>query len=169
MECPTACSVEGINAHIARNRRQVGTSVLPCSLLGVQPSHSGPCIYTGPFGAWGFPGGSVVKNLLANAGDTGNSGSVSGQEDSWRSKWQPTPVFLPGSCHGQRSPAGYSPWRGKRSDATSRLSTSTLGFASRDGGKVSSGGPTLPFTHLPCSRPSLLSMPTHHLSEPHSF
>ena len=116
-----------------------------------------------------FPGGSVVKNLLANAGDTGNSGSVSGQEDSWRSKWQPTPVFLPGSCHGQRSPAGYSPWRGKRSDATSRLSTSTLGFASRDGGKVSSGGPTLPFTHLPCSRPSLLSMPTHHLSEPHSF
>ena len=28
----------------------------------------------------------------------------------WRSKWQPTPVFLPGKTHGQRSLAGYSPW-----------------------------------------------------------
>ena len=27
----------------------------------------------------------------------------------WRRKWQPTPVFLPGESHGQRSPAGYSP------------------------------------------------------------
>ena len=27
----------------------------------------------------------------------------------WRRKWQPTPVFLPGKCHGQRSLAGYSP------------------------------------------------------------
>ena len=25
-------------------------------------------------------------------------------------KWQPTPVFLPGKFHGQRSLAGYSPW-----------------------------------------------------------
>ena len=28
----------------------------------------------------------------------------------WRKAWQPTPVFLPGEFHGQRSPAGYSPW-----------------------------------------------------------
>ena len=28
----------------------------------------------------------------------------------WRKKWQPTPVFLPGKPHGQRSLAGYSPW-----------------------------------------------------------
>ena len=27
----------------------------------------------------------------------------------WRRAWQPTPVFLPGEFHGQRSPAGYSP------------------------------------------------------------
>ena len=27
---------------------------------------------------WGFPGGSVVKNTPANAGDTGNSGSIPG-------------------------------------------------------------------------------------------
>ena len=28
----------------------------------------------------------------------------------WSRKWQPTPVFLPGEFHGQRSLAGYSPW-----------------------------------------------------------
>ena len=28
----------------------------------------------------------------------------------WRKKWQPTPVFLPGKSHGQRSLVGYSPW-----------------------------------------------------------
>ena len=27
----------------------------------------------------------------------------------WKRKWQPTPVFLPGKSHGQRSLAGYSP------------------------------------------------------------
>ena len=26
----------------------------------------------------------------------------------WRRKWQPTPIFLPGKSHGQRSPAGYN-------------------------------------------------------------
>ena len=29
----------------------------------------------------------------------------------WRRAWQPTPVFLPGESQGQRSLAGYSPWR----------------------------------------------------------
>ena len=28
----------------------------------------------------------------------------------WRREWQPTPVFLAGESHGQRSLAGYSPW-----------------------------------------------------------
>ena len=32
-----------------------------------------------------------------------------GREDPWRKKWQPTPVFLPGESHGQRSLMGYSP------------------------------------------------------------
>ena len=27
---------------------------------------------------------------------------------SWRRKWQPTPVFLPGESHGRRSLVGYS-------------------------------------------------------------
>ena len=32
----------------------------------------------------------------------------------WRRKWQPTPVFLPGESHGQRSLAGCSPWGSQR-------------------------------------------------------
>ena len=34
---------------------------------------------------------------------------------SWRRKWQPTPVFLPGKSHGQRSLASYSLWDCKES------------------------------------------------------
>ena len=32
----------------------------------------------------------------------------------WRRKRHPTPVFLPGKSHGQRSLVGYSPWDLKR-------------------------------------------------------
>ena len=32
----------------------------------------------------------------------------------WRRVWQPTPVFLLGKSHGQRSLAGYCPWGHKR-------------------------------------------------------
>ena len=39
----------------------------------------------------------------------------------WRRKWQPTPVFLPGEFHGQRSLVGYSPWGCKESDTTEWL------------------------------------------------
>jgi len=34
----------------------------------------------------------------------------------WRRAWQPTPVFLPGESHGQRSLEGYSPWGHKEMD-----------------------------------------------------
>ena len=36
----------------------------------------------------------------------------------WRRAWQPTPVFLPGESHEQRSPMGYIPWGHKESDVT---------------------------------------------------
>ena len=38
----------------------------------------------------------------------------------WRRTWQPTPLFLPGRSHGQRSLAGC-PWGHKESDLTERL------------------------------------------------
>ena len=61
------------------------------------------------------------------------SGGVGGEEQTWspeswkllliirRRKWQPTPVFLPGKSHGQRSLVGYSPWGRKESDTTEQL------------------------------------------------
>ena len=81
----------------------------------------------------GFPGGSGGKESTCNVGDLGlipglgrspgerNSYPLrlSGKESAcqcrrcgfdpwvgkipWRMKWQPTPVFLPGESHGQRS------------------------------------------------------------------
>ena len=49
----------------------------------------------------GFPHSSVGKESVCNVGDLG---SIPGLRRSpcWR-KWQPTPVFLPGESHGQRS------------------------------------------------------------------
>ena len=56
----------------------------------------------------GFPGGSMVKNPPASAGDVG---SIPGSNKiTWRRKWQRTPVFLPGKFYGQRSLVGCSPW-----------------------------------------------------------
>ena len=46
-----------------------------------------------------------------------------GQEDPWRKKWQPTPVFLSEKFHGQSGLAGYSPWGCRESDMTKHLST----------------------------------------------
>ena len=51
----------------------------------------------------------VVKNPPANAGDLRDTGLIPGSERSL-GEGQPTPVFLPGESHGQRSLAGYSPW-----------------------------------------------------------
>ena len=36
----------------------------------------------------------------------------------WRRRWQPTPIFLPGESHGQRSLAGYNPWGHRELDTT---------------------------------------------------
>ena len=41
----------------------------------------------------------------------------------WRRKWQPTPVFLSGKFHGQRSLVSYSPWDRKESDTTEHTRT----------------------------------------------
>ena len=44
-----------------------------------------------------------------------------GLEDPLGRKWQPTPVFLPGLSHGQRSLVGYSPQGRKEWDTTEQL------------------------------------------------
>ena len=76
----------------------------------------------------GFPGGAVAKSLPASARDSGNKRC---KFDSWvwkilwRRKWIPTPVFLPGKFHGERSLAGYSPWGHEESDTTECACTHT--------------------------------------------
>ena len=39
----------------------------------------------------------------------------------WRREWLPTPVFLPGEFHGQRSLVGYIPWGRKELDTAEGL------------------------------------------------
>ena len=36
----------------------------------------------------------------------------------WRRAWHPSPAFLPGESHEQRSLVGYSPWGRKELDTT---------------------------------------------------
>ena len=69
----------------------------------------------------GFPGGSDSKESACNAGDQVQS---LGLEALLEKGIQPTPVFLPGEFHGQRSLASYSPWGCKESDVTEGLTHS---------------------------------------------
>ena len=56
----------------------------------------------------GFPDGSGGKESACNAGDLRFDSWV--RKIPWRREWQPTPVFLPGECHGQKSLEDYSSW-----------------------------------------------------------
>ena len=85
-----------------------------------------------------FSGGSVLKNLPANARRQRRRrfdswvGKILWRRRNlqpihilkilWWKKWQPVLVFLPGESHGQRSRAGYSPGGHKESDMTEGLS-----------------------------------------------
>ena len=60
----------------------------------------------------------AVKNPPANARDMSQEFDPWVGKVPWGRVWQPTPVFLPGESHGQRSLMGYSPWGRKESDTT---------------------------------------------------
>ena len=76
----------------------------------------------------------------------------------WRRHWLPTPVFLPGEFHGQKSLAGYSPWGCKELGLTERLTHSLSMFSS-----VAQLCPTL-CDPTDCSTPGFLVH--HQLLEP---
>ena len=69
----------------------------------------------------GFPGGASGKEPTCQqcrrCGFDPWVGKI-----SWRRAWQPTPVFLPGESHGQRSLAGCSSWHLKELDTTKATS-----------------------------------------------
>ena len=64
----------------------------------------------------GFPDSSVRRESACQCRRPGFDPWV--RKIPWRRKWQPTPVFLPGEFHGQRSLMGYSPDGYQESDVT---------------------------------------------------
>ena len=66
-----------------------------------------------------FPGGSDGKAVCLQCGRPGFNPWVG--KISWRRKWQPSSVLLPGKSHGRRNLVGYSPWGHKELTTTERL------------------------------------------------
>ena len=51
-----------------------------------------------------------IYETACNAGAAGDASSIPASgKIPWRRAWQPTPVFLPGKSHRQRSLPGYGP------------------------------------------------------------
>ena len=60
----------------------------------------------------------VVKSSYANAGCKRHGFDPWVGKIPWRKIWQPTPVFLPGESHGQRSLVNNRTWDHKELDMT---------------------------------------------------
>ena len=75
-------------------------------------------------GFWlrGIPGGSHGKESACNAGRSRFDPWT--RKIPWRRECLPTPVFLPGESHGQRSLEGASPWGPIEWDMTESLAFS---------------------------------------------
>ena len=105
----------GSPSHLSHHR---ALSRVPCAIQSVLISY---LVYTW-YHPFGLPCGSDSKESACN-------------EETWfwsldweeplKRAWQPTPVFLPGEPHGQRSLAGDSPWDRQESDTTEWLSMHT--------------------------------------------
>ena len=59
--------------------------------------------------SWASQVALVMKKLPARAGDLIGASLIPRSGRSLEEGMQPTPVFLPGEPHGQRSLEGYSP------------------------------------------------------------
>ena len=77
-------------------------------------------------GTWGFLGDASGEELACQRRRHKRLGfdPWAGQI-TYRRAWQPTPVFLPGEFHGQRSLVGYSPWDCKSQTQLKHLSMHT--------------------------------------------
>ena len=75
-----------------------------------------------------------------------------GWEDPGRRAWQPTPVFLPGEPHGDRSLVGYSPWGRKEPVTTERLTQ----VPSRSIHVVTNGKNFLSLNNIPFRAPQVV-------------
>ena len=85
------------------------------------------CLYL-RYKTQGSPSGLAVKNLPAMQETCRRCGFTPWvRKIPWSKKWQPSPVFLPGKFHGQRSLSGCSPWGCKELDMTGQLNNSNKG------------------------------------------
>ena len=91
-----------------------------------------------------FPGGSDGKQSACNVRDPKFHPWVG--KIPWRMEWQPTPVFLPGKSHGQRSLEGYSS-RGLKKSHTTEWLTLSLSYI-RVWMSVINKNHRNPFTHF---------------------
>ena len=87
---------------------------------------------TAGFPTFGFPGGSVVKNPPANAGDSGDTDSILGSRRSPGVGNGNSPVFLPVKFQRQRILVGYSAWGCKESDTTAQLNMQKSSESARE-------------------------------------
>ena len=70
-------------------------------------------------GCVGFPGGSSGKEPTCQCRRLKRRRlDPWDRKTPWRRAWQPSPIFLPGEPHGQRSLVGYSPLSFKESHMT---------------------------------------------------
>ena len=106
--------VDSVPEHLTN----VSLGLLPRAFNRTFPFLSSPsrALYwlSGPPSTYCFPGVSDSKGPACKAGDQGSVPELG--RFSRRKAWQPTPVFLSGESHGQRSLAGYGPWGHKESD-----------------------------------------------------
>ena len=112
MEIPVLL-VRRVDGELERTWSQIGLDLIP-AMLPIPRYKSLEEIFgikVGP--EMGFPGGTVVKNPPANAGDAGFPWVL---KILWRRKWQLIPIFLPGKSCGWRSLVGCSSWGHKELD-----------------------------------------------------
>ena len=96
---PMGCSPPGSSVHGISQAKILEWAAVPFSRGSSRPGSHTSC--TGRQVLFGFPGGSDGKGTCKE----GDSGLIPGLR-----RQQPTPVFLPGESHGQRSLEGYSLW-----------------------------------------------------------
>ena len=71
---------------------------------------------------WGFPGGASGKEPACQCRRHERPRFDAWvRKIPWRRTWQPTPVFLPGDSHEQRSLVGYRPRGRKEPDTTEAI------------------------------------------------
>ena len=94
-----------LSKEFSRQKYWSGLS-FPSPKIGYVPSHKG------------FLGGASGKELTCQCRRHKRCGFNSWVGILQRRAWQPTPVFLPGESHGQRSLVGCSPQAHRESDMT---------------------------------------------------